>query len=408
MDEKRRIVMTVRSLARYFLLLLILSGCGFIQGTSSGDEPTVPMGTPQNAGHCGDGICDGPEDAANCPSDCPSEATSSPSNQPTIPDEPTSDVPPLYFFYAIHTHASNEYLPYDDPAMLNLNEEIAENMVEAIEDIAEVLDKYGVKGTWELLPAGAKGICAYQGENHIFRQLVATGHEVGTHAHRIEQIQGSFLALQDECGIVPKTTSGFVAQIGSEDSKDSQIAMTISLEITSELGMTVGTTNFSPADSRNPFAGLCNSQIGTGNDMWSESGNLMFPWRPDYANGDVCSDASQGDIVLVDHVSIEWIKLPGQEEIPDILGDEHFMQLRGWLDGALEYMEVERPQEVAAWGFVTHITEYALGANANQPLDPEALAALDRFLAYVDSKRAEGRIIYSTASEIADLSFPDR
>jgi hypothetical protein len=36
------------------------------------------------------------------------------------------------------------------------------------------------------------------------------------------------------------------------------------------------------------------------------------------------------------------------------------------------------------------------------------LAALDRFLAYVDSKRAEGRIIYATASEIADLSFPDR
>ena len=71
----------------------------------------------------------------------------------------------------------------------------------------------------------------------------------------------------------------------------------------------------------------------------------------------------------------------------------------------LWYMEQERPERVAVWGFVTHITEYSVGSKGENPPDPEALAALDRFLAHVDSKRAEGRVVYVTAGEAADLAF---
>ncbi len=59
-----------------------------------------------------------------------------------------------------------------------------------------------------------------------------------------------------------------------------------------------------------------------------------------------------------------------------------------------------------ATGFVTHITEYAQGGSAEYPPDPAALDALASFLAYVDSKQAEGRVVFVTANEIAELAFP--
>ncbi|MBS1251249.1 MAG: hypothetical protein MAG451_00280 [Anaerolineales bacterium] len=70
-------------------------------------------------------------------------------------------------------------------------------------------------------------------------------------------------------------------------------------------------------------------------------------------------------------------------------------------------MEENQPERIAAWGFVTHINEYAVGSQGESPPDPAALAALARFLDYVDTKVAEGRIVYATAGEIADLAFPD-
>jgi hypothetical protein len=46
------------------------------------------------------------------------------------------------------------------------------------------------------------------------------------------------------------------------------------------------------------------------------------------------------------------------------------------------------------------------GRSAENLPEASALDALDRFLSYVDSKRAEGRVVYATSSEIADLAFP--
>jgi hypothetical protein len=172
--------------------------------------------------------------------------------------------------------------------------------------------------------------------------------------------------------------------------------------------MGVGTTNLSPGGGKNPFGALCNDQLGVGNGMWAQSRNLMLPWRPDYEGQNICSHNPQGAMVLVDHVSIEWLILPGEQGPPDVVGDAHFDQLRGWLDGALWYMEQERSERVAVWGFVTHITEYSVGSKGENPPDPEALAALDRFLAYVDSKRAEGRVVYVTAGEAADLALANQ
>jgi len=46
-----------------------------------------------------------------------------------------------------------------------------------------------------------------------------------------------------------------------------------------------------------------------------------------------------------------------------------------------------------------------VGSQGENQSHPGALAALDRFLDYVDSKVAEGRVVYAIANEIADLAF---
>ena len=374
------------------LAVVVLSvACGIGQTTTLVPPNSTPL--PVSKGRCGDGVCDGPETAASCPDDC--AATGEPS---------ATDVPPVYFFYAIHTHASGDYLPYDGPAMQTIDTQTADNMLAAIEGIAEVLDRYGVKGTWEVVDGTAKGLCAYGGEDHVFKRLQAGGHEIGAHAHQIEDIDDAFYALRDNCGIVAQMNSGFIAQI-SQDAP--QETMSLAIQASVDLGMTVGTANLSPG-GKNPFSDLCGDQLGVGNDMWPRSGNLMFPWRPDAANRNICADNPLGEMVVVDHVSIEWLILPGSGGPPDVLADAHFDQLRAYFDAALQYVEEDRPERVAVWGFVTHITEYAPGSKAESPPDPAALAALDRFLAYVDAKRADGRVVYVTASEAADLAFPER
>ncbi|MEW5941019.1 MAG: hypothetical protein AB1750_15235 [Chloroflexota bacterium] len=324
----------------------------------------------------------------------------------SVPAEvPAAEIPPLYFFYAIHTHVQGDWLPYESPPMLRLDTRAADNMLLAITAIQQVLDRYGAKGTWEVVYGTAKGLCTYQGQNHIFRQLEAAGHEIAVHAHRTEDIGRAAENLRTDCGMNPQTTSGFIAEVSKAGTGGAQEAMIEAIEVSLANGLTVGTENLSPGGGKNPFAELCANQFGVGNDMWRESGNLMFPWRPDYPNGNICADNPQAQLVFVDHVSIEWLTLAGGG-MPDVVGDAQFDALRQMFDAALAYMEQNRPQQVAAWGFVTHITEYAPGSKAENPPDPQVLAALDRFMAYVAQKAAEGRVIFATAGEIARSVVP--
>ena len=193
--------MPSKSLCAALILALLALACGVGQTITPAPTPSAPVATLPSHGRCGDGVCDGPETPVNCPADCPA-----------IGGSPAAGVPPLHFFYAIHTHASGDHLPYDDLAMVNVNPQVADNMIAAIEGIAGVMDQYGVKGTWEAVYGTASGLCAYEGENHVFGRLQAGGHEVGAHAHRIQDVDAAFQALRDDCGIVPRTTADLVGQ----------------------------------------------------------------------------------------------------------------------------------------------------------------------------------------------------
>ncbi len=70
--------------------------------------------------------------------------------------------------------------------MTQLDTQAAENVIAAIDGIDEVLDRYQVKGTYELTYGVAKGLCEYQGDNHIFNQLQAEGDEIAVHVIAVD------------------------------------------------------------------------------------------------------------------------------------------------------------------------------------------------------------------------------
>ncbi len=377
---------------RNYLALLILSAILMAACAAGlGSSPTLP----QQGAICGDGLCDGPENAENCPGDC------------AMPGAPTiaEHVPPLYFFYAIHTHVSGDTLPYDEN-MVQIDPQVAENMIAAIEGIREILDRYGIPGSWQVTYGIASGLCDYGGEDNILSQLLDDGHEVAMHAHRTEDISTTHEALTLRCGITPTVGSGHLldayrlGQIGGAHA--AQDSMTISLGISSGLGVNIITENLSPGGGKSIFDESCDSQLGIGNTMWEQSGNLMFPWRPDYQHGNICAHNPQSDVLFIDHVSPEFALSPMQT-MPDVWGPLEFSRLQQFFDGALAYMQTERPDRIAVWGFATHITEYAIGSHGENPPDPASLAALDQFLAYVDSKHAQGLVQYATPAQIAEL-----
>lgn len=313
-----------------------------------------------------------------------------------------AELPPLYVFYAIHVHAAGDHLPYDSPALRTLDPEVAQNMLAAIEGIAHALETYGAKGTWEVVYGTAQGLCAFEGEDHIFRRLVERGHEVGLHVHRYADYERDLGALRDACGITPTVTSGLITD--ARHAGPSQFQQVMSEGIARQLGWGIhaATINLSVP----PIFNWCQGVLGIGNDMGDVTGNLMFPWRPDYKNQNICADDPDGDFVFVDHSPMPWWTTSDGREVVDVLTDANFERLQALFDAALQYMEEHRPERVAAWGFVTHIHEYAVGNKGENPPSPEALAALERFLAYVAEKAAEGRVIFATAGEIARAAFP--
>ncbi|MFN2300091.1 MAG: polysaccharide deacetylase family protein [Anaerolineales bacterium] len=314
------------------------------------------------------------------------------------PPKPGSSVPPLYFFYVIHTHSSSEHLPFTDPSQTVVDPDAAAGLERIIRSLQETLDRNGIKASWHVTTSMAKGYCTAGQDDSIFHRLQQAGHEIGAHAHNRDQIHPAYLALTQECGITPKVISGLLVEASKVPGPLAQEIFSDAFDQSVALGMTLTTENLAPSGGKNPLADVCTA-FGDGNDMWETTGNLMFPWRPDFAAGNVCIHNPDSPMLLVNHVSIEVFLEGGTK--PDVLGADSFAALRTYLDGALAYMAAARPARPAVWGFVTHIIEYAHGDGTSGP-DADSIAALDSFLAYVDALREQGSLTVATISRIAE------
>ena len=154
------------------------------------------------------------------------------------------------------------------------------------------------------------------------------------------------------------------------------------------------------------MAPVCTTTWGEGNDSWEQgTDNLMFPWKPDYANDKPCGHNDEGQFVMMDHTSPSWAILDGVKA--NHYTTAHFDQLQAVFDNALTYMETNEPERVAVWGFVSHLSEFS--KNSSVPAGPhqEALTSLDAFLTEVDTQVAEDKVMYGTPVAIAKEIYPE-
>jgi len=310
-----------------------------------------------------------------------------------------AEIPPLYFFYVNHTHVRQDFAPYTNPAFQQLDVRVADNILATIEAIAQRLEAHGIKASWEVVYGTAQGLCEYEGENHIFNRLIATGHEVGLHVHNHDDYERNYDSLVAGCGIEPSVTSGL--RIGSADLAPQVGARRVANVINQNIeafGVTTGTTNFGSTR----FMEACGPNA-MANSTREALGLQIFPWRVDAENAQFCEDSPNSEFVIVEHMEMNPWTGGSNANQPDLLTPEHFETLREFFDAALDYVDKNRPTELAAWGFSTHPHELMLGEDGENGPDPDAMAALDVFLEYVAERAAEGRVIFATAGEIADL-----
>lgn len=84
-----------RNIIFLLIFLIILSGCAVIEGESSPGSNVV---SGESEKRCGDGVCDGPENADTCPEDCelPSTASSNEETDLGIPSNEDSVLAQLF------------------------------------------------------------------------------------------------------------------------------------------------------------------------------------------------------------------------------------------------------------------------------------------------------------------------
>lgn len=315
-----------------------------------------------------------------------------------LPEEQV--VPQLHVFYVNHTHLAGDHWPYTGPDLTAIDSEVARNFLDGIEGIARVLERHGWPASWEVVYGAAQGFCRMEGEDNVFARLLRRGHEVGLHVHRYADYDRVRTALRTDCGVEPSVTSGLRTDAQGAGLDGFQQVMSSEIARQVSWGIAVGTS----AMSSGRLFEWCGGRIGSGNDVADTTGNLLFPWRPDYPEENICADNQSGDFVFVDHVQMEaWAGEGG--ELADVLRDAQFERLRRLFDATVKYMADHRPRRFAAWGFVTHVHEFAVGEKGEDGPSAESLAAFDRFLAHVAGEAAAGRVILATAGEIGKAAF---
>jgi len=150
----------VTSHLRIFCLTLLTSlvfcAC---QPFFADDKESEPV--PQRE-KCGDGVCEGPENSANCPADCSEPASTSPSSQ--------NGSPVLYLGIMVHLEGWSDEVQ---------NEEGFNQHARLIREYATLFETYGAKLTWESKEVTDASI---QWDDNVLKEMEERGHAVGVHA----------------------------------------------------------------------------------------------------------------------------------------------------------------------------------------------------------------------------------
>lgn len=168
-----------------FPLILFLSACSVIQpevaltlpAPLSLDDPP-PLQQPSEQKGCGDGVCDGPENAQNCPQDC---GEVPPTGSEILPStgSPAYE-PPINVSLILHIDPDMAGEQYTFTATPDIYQKTKGGIDWFIEEAKSHNLKFSsLYNGWYPMEA------LELNDLSQFQTLVDAGHEIGTHAHRI-------------------------------------------------------------------------------------------------------------------------------------------------------------------------------------------------------------------------------
>ncbi len=320
----------------------------------------------------------------------------------------------LQLFYAVHVHALGMEGSAFDTSLARLDRTAAHNIGEALVALGDTLERHGARASFQLTHAALSAVCQVKGPG-LLQGLAAEGHDVGVHGHDPSEIVRATQALKRQCGLTARTGSGLVgpgtvraAGGGRPPGRRGGGGISSSVFVSGALdaqrsGLEVLTLNATASRARNPaIIRACNGPFGNNALRNPASGALPFSWHPDLGAGDICGDSPRGTLVLMDHAPGDWLLDPqgnGRDSV-DRLSDTEFAQLKPLVQAALT--APRRADSVHSWGFVSHLHEFMPGTSASLPVASESLAALDRWLDWVNRSMA-GQGVWSTPPVIARL-----
>ncbi|MBN1148027.1 MAG: hypothetical protein JXA78_12285 [Anaerolineales bacterium] len=423
-----------------FVVMLILA-CGlFSEATQAPADETPPATQPPAApvspaqGSCGDGVCNGSENAQTCPQDCAAGAapggkcgdglcdeaerddpnlcpqdctgaetpgaapgTAATSQPPAASGAPDYE-PPINVFLVLHI----------DPVMDQKQEkvlvtpEIYQRTYDQIDWLKAEAERHGMRFT-ALYNGWYPQEALELGNLDQFRALLASGHELGTHAHRLtyDPEQDLWISRDSELSKVPPIT--YDPDVAEQTWADAyQYVDTVLKEIgATGQNRTVCAVAFKPSDEPRLMErfGFSVAAGQRGEGIIEDIGHIMWnPWR-------IASSDTPGHQYAED-LSAKFVTVPHLAQI-GIRGGVHGMDLsqaqirRRFLMLYTEWLSRERrgaEDKVWSFGFVYHPED---GDHFNQEL-ADFLDWLDEN--FIGKTSPHGDVIarYATAGEIAD------
>jgi hypothetical protein len=362
--------------------------------------PLVPTREPPEAkpgdSPCGDGVCEGPENAQNCPEDCAGEAVESPETAPPAATSGPDYEPPINVFLVLHIDPAVDR----DSNTFKVEAGFYQRTRDEIYWLMEGAERHGLHFT-SLYNGWYTKWALEHGDTAQFRELIDAGHEIGSHAHRITYDADMDLwiswvdelnrygrpnydaALARQCWEDADTyMDQVIAEIGAPEQNQIMCAVPF---LCSDEGQLMGDLGFTIAPGNR-------SEKGT-----SYFGHIVWnPWRP--AASDEPAHELQEDLTA-SYVALDHLAQIGRSESHGMDVTVPQMQRR-FLMLYAEWLARERSgadDKVWSFGFVVH-PNYGDQYNADLV---EFLSWLDEH--FIGKTSAHGNVIsrYASVGEIA-------
>ncbi|RMD64538.1 hypothetical protein D6833_04290 [Candidatus Parcubacteria bacterium] len=271
---------------------------------STGESPSlVQAETGTLAKGCGDGVCDGPENAQRCPQDCaadtsaPGSETSTPNTNASTDSANENDASPqgsdqsavLYLGIMVHLEGWNDD---EDQARF-------EQHARLVRQYADLFEKYGAKLTLESSDDFARGMQLW--DDNVLLEMEQRGHGIGVHADigghpgydcsRFTRDLQAEKELLESFGVTVRHTSGVASHCDW-----------VTAAIESGFSFTSGTVAYGvtsmPVENRPPEYADCESAADCHGVFPLELEDRLHPWRADNGTDWVTPDPDGRLVIL--------------------------------------------------------------------------------------------------------------